>query len=121
MSAAWDPSYVANEMTEVAEDVWEIEFENVPDGFERQVKFAIDGAWTHNFGGAFEDSGVETAAVYNGDNITFDTDDLCTIKLQLNLSNFDFSTKEGARNLHTHHQLRRRAGGTHRGSHGSSH
>ncbi|MBQ1975460.1 MAG: hypothetical protein II224_06585, partial [Ruminococcus sp.] len=94
--AAWDPSYVANEMTEVAEDVWEIEFENVPDGFERQVKFAIDGAWTHNFGGAFEDSGVETAAVYNGDNITFDTDDLCTIKLQLNLSNFDFSTKEGA-------------------------
>jgi hypothetical protein len=69
--ASWDPSYAANEMTEVAEDVWEITFENVPDGFERQIKFAIDGAWTHNFGGTFEDSGVQSAAAYNGDNITF--------------------------------------------------
>ena len=54
-------------------------------------------AWTHNFGGAFEDSGVETAADYNGDNITFDTDDHCTVKLQLDLRDFDFSTKEGAK------------------------
>ena len=95
--ADWDPAYAANEMTEVEKDVWEIEFENVPDGFERQIKFAIDGAWTHNFGGAFEDSGVQTAAVYNGDNITFDTDDICTVKAQLDLTKFDFTTKEGAK------------------------
>ena len=95
--ASWDPAYAANEMTEIADDVWEITFENVPDGFERQIKFAIDGAWTHNFGGAFEDSGVETAAVYNGDNITFDTDDVCTVKVQLDLTEFDFTTKEGAK------------------------
>ena len=95
--AAWDPAYVANEMTEVAEGVWEIEFTNVPDGFERQIKFCIDGAWTHNFGGAFEESGVATDAVYNGDNITFDTDDTCTVKAQLDLTNFDFTTKEGAK------------------------
>ena len=95
--AAWDPAYAANEMTKIADDVWEIEFADVPDGFERQIKFAIDGAWTHNFGGAFEDSGVETAAVYNGDNITFDTDDVCTVKVQLDLTEFDFTTKEGAK------------------------
>ena len=95
-------------MTEVAEDVWEIEFEEVPDGFERQIKFAIDGAWTHNFGGAFGawthnfggafvESGVQTDAVYNGDNITFDTDDVCNITVRLDLTNFDFTTKEGAK------------------------
>ena len=84
-------------MTEVAEGVWEIEFANVPDGFERQIKFAIDGAWTHNFGGAFAESGVATDAVYNGDNITFDTDDVCTVKAQLDLREFDFITKEGAK------------------------
>ena len=95
--SAWDPAYAANEMTKVADDVWEIEFENVPDGFERQIKFAIDGAWTHNFGGAFVESGVETDAVYNGDNITFDTEETCTVKAQLDLRNFDFATKEGAK------------------------
>ena len=95
--ASWDATYVANEMTEVADDIWEIEFTNVPDGFERQIKFCIDGAWTHNFGGTFEDSGVASDAAYNGDNITFDTDDTCTVKAQLDLTNFDFTTKEGAK------------------------
>ena len=95
--AIWDPAYAANEMTEVADDVWEIAFKNVPDGFERQIKFAIDGTWTHNFGGVFEDSGVVSDAVYNGDNITFDTDDVCTVKAQLDLSNFDLTTKQGAK------------------------
>ncbi len=95
--AAWDPAYEANKMNKVADDVWEIEFTNVPDGFERQIKFAIDGAWTHNFGGVFTESGVETEAVYNGDNITFDTDDVCTVKAQLDLREFNFATKEGAK------------------------
>ncbi len=96
--ASWDPAFAANEMTEVAEGVWEIEFASVPDGFERQIKFTIDGAWTHNFGGAFEESGVESDAVYNGDNITFDTeDDSQTVKAQLDLREFDFATKTGAK------------------------
>ncbi len=95
--AAWDPASASNEMTEVAEGVWEIEFANVPDGFERQIKFAIDGAWTHNFGGAFAESGEVTDAVYNGDNITFDTDDVCTVKAQLDLREFDFLSKAGAK------------------------
>ena len=94
---SWDPSYAANEMVEVAEDVWEIEFTEVPEGFDRQIKFALDGTWTHNFGGVFSESGAATAAVYNGDNITFDTEeDDATVKVQLDLSGFDFSTKEGA-------------------------
>ena len=94
---AWEPGNEKNLMTEVAKDVWEISFENVPDGFERQIKFTLDGAWTHNFGGVFTESGVVSDAVYNGDNITFDTDDICTVKAQLDLRDFDFLTKEGAK------------------------
>ena len=39
--AAWDPAYEANKMNKVADDVWEIEFTNVPDGFERQIKLRL--------------------------------------------------------------------------------
>ena len=100
--AAWDPAYVANEMTEVADDVWEIEFTEVPDGFERQIKLAIDGAWTHNFGGVLNgDEDLEEGgwfdAVYNGDNITFDTDDTCTVTVKLDLTEFNFASKTGAK------------------------
>ena len=95
--AAWDPGYMENEMTEIEDGVWVITFYDVPEGVDRQVKFALDGAWTHNFGGRFEDFGVQSDAVYNGDNIRFDTDDDCDITIQLDLSEFDFDTKEGAK------------------------
>lgn len=95
--ASWDLGSMENEMTEIADGVWEITFYDVPEGLDRQVKFALDGAWTHNFGGRFEDFGAQSDAVYNGDNITFDTDDDCDITIQLDLSEFDFDTKEGAK------------------------
>lgn len=100
--AAWDPGYVENEMTEVSENVWQITYENVPEDFGRQVKFAINGTWAHNFGwpqnleGDYE-LGEWFAAGYNGDNITFDTDDDCTVTLTLDLTDFNFNTKEGAK------------------------
>lgn len=99
--AAWDPGYAENEMTEVADNVWQIKYKNVPEGFERDVKFIINGTWDHNFGwpqnpeGDFV-AGEWFAAVYNGANITFYTDDICTVTLTLDLSSFDFDTKLGA-------------------------
>jgi hypothetical protein len=87
-------------MTEVSENVWQIQYEDVPDGYGRQVKFVLGGdwdLWSHNFGGTFEDFGVWSDAVYNGENITFDTDDDCTVTLTLDLSVFDFDTKTGAK------------------------
>ena len=99
--ANWDSGYMENEMTEIEDGVWEITFYDVPEGFECQVKFAIDGAWTHNFGGVFSEEYEEfnewSDAVYNGDIIKFDTDDDCDIKIQLDLRDFNFSTKEGAK------------------------
>ena len=62
---SWDSAAEENRMTMVAQDIWEITFENVNEDFERQIKFTIDGAWTHNFGGTFEESGVASAAAYN--------------------------------------------------------
>ena len=94
--AVWAPDDDRNLMKEVAKDVWEISFENVPQGFECQLKFTIDGKWTHNFGGSYAESGVETAAVYDGSNIIFDTCGICTVTARLDLRNFSISTKEGA-------------------------
>ena len=96
--SVWDPAYVANEMTEVTEDIWEIEFEHVTEEIDRQVKFSIDGVSTQTFGGDFAGSGVQSDAVYNGNEITFDTDyNYQTVKLQLDLSNFNISNKTGAK------------------------
>ena len=67
------------------------------DAFNRQFRFAIDGAEYDFFGGTFADSGAVTEAVYQGGNITFDTDDDSqTVKIQLDLRNFDYETKKGA-------------------------
>jgi len=98
----WDPAAAVNKMTEVEEDVWEIKYENVPDGFDRQVKFAVNGAWTFNFGAPKEDapafeSGKEFDAAWDGGNITFDTEDNCNITVRLDLRNFDFISKQGAK------------------------
>ena len=97
----WNPGAAENEMTEVADDVWEITFTDVPAGFSRQVKFVLDGDvdnWAKNFGGTFEDFGVETDADWGGGNITFDTtEETQDITLRLDLTNFDYATKSGAK------------------------
>ena len=99
--ASWDPGYIGNLMEEVEKDVWEITFLDVPDGFERQIKFALDGAWTYNFGfskdpDAVFEPGVAQEAGWDSSNITFDTDDYCDITARLDMRNFDFATKSGA-------------------------
>ena len=96
--ADWDPAFPGNTMTQVAEGVWEITFDDVDEAFDRQMKFAINSDWAHCFGGTFAGSGVESDAVYDGPNITFDTEyESQTVKLQLDLRDFDYTTKEGAK------------------------
>ena len=103
--ASWTPDAAANKMTEIEDGIWQITFENVGQGFDRQIKFAVDGAWTHNFGAPDFEEGDEMNnhigewmdAKYNSSNITFDTDDTCTIIATLDMTNFDFATKRGAK------------------------
>ena len=92
----WDPGAAANKLTEVADDVWEISFDGVPAGNSRQFKFTLDGTWFTSFGGTFRQSGTVTNAVNNGSNITFNVAKASTVKLQLDLRNYDPDTKQGA-------------------------
>ena len=95
--AAWDPNADVNKMTEVADKVYEISFDNVPVGEDYMVKFATNGTWTDNFGGFFEASGKESDAIYNSGNITFNLEKAGTVKLRLDLSKFDYATRTGAK------------------------
>ena len=95
--AAWDPNADANKMTQVADKVYEIAFDNVPVDEGYMVKFATNGSWTDNFGGFFEASGKESDAMYNSANITFNLEKSGTVKLRLDLSKFDYATRTGAK------------------------
>ena len=94
--AHWDPAAPANVMTEKEKDLFEITYEGIPAG-SYQVKFALDGEWTHNFGvGDVFEAGSFCEAVYDGSNIFFTTTEDYDIKLTLDIRNFDYSTKIGA-------------------------
>ena len=96
--ANWVVDADANKMTQVADKVYEISFDNVPVGEEDyMVKFATNGSWADNFGGIFEASGKESDAMYNSGNITFNLEKAGTVTLRLDLSKFDYATRTGAK------------------------
>ena len=98
--AAWDPT--ANPMTEVSKKVYEITFKNVSKFDNYQVKFAANGKWTDSWGAAAlnftPESGVEFDAAYNGENLTVNVPyEFADVTLKLDLTNFDYATKLGAK------------------------
>ena len=95
--ANWDVNADANKMTQVADKVYEIAFDNVPVDEGYMVKFVTNGSWADNFGGFFEASGKESDAMYNSGNITFNLEKAGTVKLRLDLSKFDYATRTGAK------------------------
>ena len=95
----WDPSAEENKMTEIADRVYTITFEDVK-GYSDyyQVRFAANGEWTHNWGGVYTESGKAFDAIYNGDNIVVDVPyEIADVTLTLDLSNFDYVTKAGGK------------------------
>ena len=97
----WASDAETNEMVEVTDGIWEITYENVPQSNDLEVKFTLNGTWDNNFGNAttenFTAFGEATAATYNGKNIVFETDGVKNIKLQLDLTEFDYTTRLGAK------------------------
>lgn len=95
----WNPTAEANEMTEIADYVYQITFEDVAAGDNYQFKFAADGSWVDNWGGIYEGSGIESDAVYfNEENIVINVPyDNSDVTITLDLSNFNYATKEGAK------------------------
>ena len=109
--AGWDPCDPANAMTEVADGIWEMTMEDIYAFDNYQIKFAVNSVdeegnptsnpWAHNFGSEEETQypvNTELDAFYNGKNCIFEVEeDGSTVKLQLDLRNFDFATKTGAK------------------------
>ena len=100
---AWDPANDANLMTKVADGIYEITFENVGASFGYDVKCAANGSWAANWGvpknsGFKPESGVQFDAGWDGDNAGFEVDeDGATVKVQIDVSNFDLASKSGAK------------------------
>ena len=99
----WDPADDINLMTEVADGIYEITFENVDASFGYDVKCAANGSWAANWGvakgsGFKPENGVEFDASWDGDNASFEVDDDgATVKVQIDISNFDLASKTGAK------------------------
>ncbi len=99
---SWDPNADENKMTEVSEGIYEISYENVKPDEEYQVKFAVNGNWSMNWG-AYNDaefnSGKETPAKYNGGNILFTPvtdEEFVTVTVRLDITKWDSTKKTGA-------------------------
>ncbi|MBR3472911.1 MAG: hypothetical protein IKH22_10075 [Prevotella sp.] len=93
----WDTWAFENDMEEVSDGCWMITYHKVPKG-NYTVKFALDHEWTNNFGGGeFPGFGVETDAGFDAGDIYFDTPFTADITLYLDLSNYDHSTRTGAK------------------------
>ena len=93
----WNPAAESNKLTEVADGIYEITYTNVPAFDNYLVKFAANGSWGDSWGGEFV-ANEEVDAVYNGDNIVVVVDyELADVTLRLDLTNFDYATKLGAK------------------------
>ena len=98
----WDPDDDINNMKEVAPKVYEITFDEVEEDLNYQIKFAINGGWANNFGAPSDGYVCPNAtpfdAAFNGKNIYVHVDESdATVVARLDLSNFDYNTKEGAK------------------------
>ena len=99
--AVWDPS--ENMMDgDPTLGIWSYE-STIEEGDPSDVefKFTVDGEWLDNFGLGYGDTiqnGVETDAVYDGENIfIYDLEPGTIVSMELDLSVFDYMTKTGAR------------------------
>ena len=94
----WEPGNSANQMTEISDNVWQIVYEDVPAGLNCIFKFVADGSFQTNFGGTLSANGIYEDAVYNAyENITFTTTETSNVIIILDLSDYDHSSKQGAK------------------------
>ena len=95
----WDPSADENLMKEVSPGVFEITYTDIGKSDNHQVKFAANGSWADNWGGVYQGSGIESDAEHNSsDNITIEVPyERADVTLRLDLTNFNYATKTGAK------------------------
>ena len=95
---SWNAAAAANKMTETSSGVYEITYRQVPKGEGYEVKFAANGKWADSWGGTYTTSGEAADAAYNGSNIALTVEpDYADVTLKLDLTGFDYGTKQGAK------------------------
>ena len=93
---SWDVAAAVNHMT-ASGQVYTITYENVAAGT-YEVKFAANNSWNDNWGSnGSAYAGGNAEAVYNGQNIKFTVQEASDITLTLDLTNFQYATKNGAK------------------------
>ncbi len=109
-NSSWNPAYSENKMTEIADNVYSIEFSGISASKDLLFKFAANGSWAMNWGGVDENkdthsdfpafSGHSFDAAFIGENIELEiAQDNSTVKFTLDLREFDYATKTGAKYL----------------------
>ncbi|MEE0674841.1 MAG: dockerin type I domain-containing protein [Ruminococcus sp.] len=98
---SWNPTAVENHMTEISDGIYQIRFENIQSELNYELKFAANDSWGNNWGiptGASYTPGEWADAVINADNIRFEVeDDLAIVVVTLDLTDFSYTTKQGAK------------------------
>ena len=93
----WKPEAEAGRMELVSENVYKITFTAWEAG-DHEFKFTANGNWDDlNLGGTYMGSGVSADAYWNSGNIKLTLTEAQDVTIVLDLTAFDFDTKQGAK------------------------
>ena len=104
----WKIDADSNKLDKIADKVYKISYTNVASSDNYEFKFAANGSWAANWGLPAEENGAPVgenyALTYNGENMVLDTvalgyeeGTLLDVTLTLDLTNFDYPSKQGAK------------------------
>ena len=105
---AWGVDAEVNHMTQIADKVYQIKYENIESADDAyQFKFAVNDSWAANWGLPEQSAtpiGEEFDLAFNGQNMLlntvsagFEEDSLVDVTITLDFTNFDYSTRLGAK------------------------
>ena len=105
---AWGVDAEVNHMTQVSDKVYQIKYENIESADDAyQFKFAVNDTWAANWGLPEQSAapiGEEFDLTFNGENMLlntvsagFEEDSLVDVTITLDVTNFDYSTRTGAK------------------------
>ena len=98
-NCSWDTAAAANKMTANG-SVYTITYKDVPAGSDYKLKFVANGSWANNWGvpeGTALELGTAMDAVFDAQNISLSLSEKSDVTITLDLSGFDYETKNGAK------------------------
>ncbi len=101
----WFKTIRYNSLEKITDDIYSITYYNVEPSDNYRFEFVVNGSWINSWGlspeGNVPEFGKAFDIAYNGNNIILDTKQfgyvLSDVTLTVDLSDFDYSTKKGAK------------------------